>query len=112
MRGNRLRSMSDLHESVLHAHHGNDKDLNCVSAALDRLRITGKQSSYIHAQRNQDNEGVESEQRFVLGHATSHQLVLNKIQEVHVQEGIHDQVNCLLTSIPNCVDMNIPLTYL
>jgi hypothetical protein len=82
--------MSDLHESVLHAHHGNDKDLNCVSAAHDPLRITRKLSTYIHAQRDQDNEGVESEQRLVLGHAASHQPVLHEIQEIYVQEGIHD----------------------
>lgn len=104
--------MSDLHESVLHAHHGDDKDLDCVSAAHDPLPITTQLSTYIHAQRDNDNEGIESEQRLVLGHATSHQLVLHKIQEVHVQEGIHNQVNRLLTSIPNRVDMNIPLTYL
>lgn len=28
-----LGNMSNLHESVLHAHHGNDQNLNCISEA-------------------------------------------------------------------------------
>lgn len=86
--------MKDRHESVLHAHHGNNKSLTFSSNARD-----------VHAHLDQDNESVEFEQRPNLGYSSSYQLVLHEV--LQSQKSIDDQVDCLLNASPDAVDVYI-----
>lgn len=82
-------SKDHLHESVIQAHHSNYQT--------------------VHAERENDNALVESNQTIILDQPLANQPSFHNPDEVVVQRSIDKQVDALFASIPNFVDMDISL---
>ena len=62
----------------------------------------------VHEQREDNYTLVELDESVVLGKAVLDQVRLDSLQEVPVEESIHDEVEAFLDTIPVLIDEVIP----
>lgn len=76
----------DIHKGVGQTHHGNDKN--------------------VHAQREANDEDVEPDETIILVQTEFNKILSDDADEEQVEAAVHKEINGLLTSIPDFVDVN------
>jgi hypothetical protein len=76
----------DIHEGVGQTHHGNNKN--------------------VHAQRETNDEDVEPDETVILVQTEFDKILSDDADKEQVETTVDNEINALLTSIPDFVDVN------
>lgn len=72
---------------------------------------SGWGGTYIHRERETDDSDIKLHKAIVLDAPVLDQSLLNGSDEIPVKDGVDNEVDNLLSSVPNFVDMNISVLW-